>query len=133
MEQLELHRRLASVSFLVINLTNSAPTRTMSFNAYSDCLCTFLNPEPEWASDDSPLYVQYCDAFHRDLRYVYRLNGWAFCGTDDAGEPRPWATIDVIMQTEKNRLLPWGGFMGFTWPKLSPWERPELQDYGSVE
>ena len=107
----------------------------MSFNAYSDCMCVFLNPEPEWASDESSLYVDYVNAFHKDLRYVYRLNGWPYSGTDEQGYPTPWQTIDEVMEGERRKLLPWGGSLGFTWPKLYPWgsDRPELRDYRSIE
>jgi len=101
----------------------------------ADCMCLFLNPEPEWASDESSLYVDYVNAFHKDLRYVYRLNGWPNSGTDEQGYPTPWQTIDEVMEGERRKLLPWGGSLGFTWPKLYPWgsDRPELRDYRSIE
>jgi len=101
----------------------------------SDCMCLFLNPEPEWASDESSLYVDYVNAFHKDLRYVYRLNGWPNSGTDEQGYPTPWQTIDEVMEGERRKLLPWGGSLGFTWPKLYPWgsDRPELRDFLSFQ
>jgi hypothetical protein len=70
----------------------------------------------------------YLDAYVMDLKYVYVLNVWPFCGhPHDWNMPQtPHLTIDEVMEQRRKELRPWGGHLGFTWPKLNTCGKPSL-------